>query len=174
MLKASNSANPDPKNPVFTNITNPNLNSNKIQSQFQHQEDEDDSDARSIYLGSDDRSATVVVHRPPPEPPDLNSVAVGKGEPTSTLVLATTTLHRSEDVKDAETGVHSGAEDGAVAKGNVDSAKAEQFSHFLEDDDVADLNYSGGAGDGARASAEVSAFVRRKWTFKMAEGEQRQ
>ncbi|MED6178074.1 hypothetical protein PIB30_104224 [Stylosanthes scabra] len=47
-------------------------------SQSQNQEDEE-SDERSIYHGCDVRSMTVVLQRPPPEPPDLESLAVGDG-----------------------------------------------------------------------------------------------
>ncbi|MED6191992.1 hypothetical protein PIB30_006139 [Stylosanthes scabra] len=120
-----------------------------------------------------DRNATIVVHRPPPKPPDLKSLAVGEGEPTLSVVTTEAGLCWIEDFMDDVTRIHNGAEDGAVAKENVD-AKAEPFSHFLEDDDVAKVNrgglaevgmatdLSGGCfaevvDDGTRSSAEVGA-----------------
>ncbi|MED6201287.1 hypothetical protein PIB30_093391 [Stylosanthes scabra] len=143
----------------LTKSTKPDLNSDTNRSQFQRQndEDEDELDERRLYHGSADWSATIVVQRPPPEQPDLYSVAVGGHEPASSVVTAEAGLCRTKDL------MHSGAEDGAIAKGNVDSRKAELFSHFLEDDDTADLNCGGGAGDvddGTTRSAEVDAFQR--------------
>ncbi|MED6217535.1 hypothetical protein PIB30_018744 [Stylosanthes scabra] len=69
------------------------------EDKFEKQEDEDELDVRSIYHGCFDRSATVVVARSPPEPPDLHS--------------------------------SSSAEDGVVAKGNVDSTEVDVGSADL-------------------------------------------
>ncbi|MED6108203.1 hypothetical protein PIB30_021340 [Stylosanthes scabra] len=116
------------------------------------QEDEDEFDDRNIHNGFDDRSTTVAVQRPPPEPPDLESLVVGDGEPAAARSC------RPEDLMDSATGIHSGAEDGAVAKRNVDNGKAELFLHFLGDDDAAVLNCGGCVRDvdeGTRPSTSV-------------------
>ncbi|MED6195558.1 hypothetical protein PIB30_038982 [Stylosanthes scabra] len=126
---------------------------NSANSEDQKQEDEDESKERSNYHGCDDRSVAVVVQRPPPEPPDLESLSVGDGE------QAVAWSYKPEDLMDAATGIHSGAEDSAVAKGNVDNGKAESFSHFLGDDDTADLNCSGCVRDvdeGTRPATSVN------------------
>ncbi|MED6175884.1 hypothetical protein PIB30_082522 [Stylosanthes scabra] len=97
-------SNPAPE--IQTTVQSPEITASKIHNL---QEDEDESGGRSIYLGCDDRSATIVVQQPPPEPPDLNSVAV--------------------------TGTYSGAEDGAVAKGNVEDVMTEPNSRNSMDGD---------------------------------------
>ncbi|MED6160417.1 hypothetical protein PIB30_051392 [Stylosanthes scabra] len=98
------------------------LNSDKNRSQFQSQydKDEDELNKRRLYRGSEDRIAAVVLQRPPPEPPDPKSLAVGEGEPVSSAVAAETRSCRSADLMAAVTGIHSGAEDGAVTKGKVE------------------------------------------------------
>ncbi|MED6178102.1 hypothetical protein PIB30_104478, partial [Stylosanthes scabra] len=110
--------------PEFTTIAKPQLHSTQqIRSQFQiqsqSQEDGDVFDEKGIYYGSDDRSVTIVVQRPPPEPPNLNSVAVVEYEPESAVVTAKTGSCKTEDLSDAMASIHSGAEDGAVVKGKV-------------------------------------------------------
>ncbi|MED6113598.1 hypothetical protein PIB30_072404 [Stylosanthes scabra] len=92
------------------------------ESQFQSQydEDEDELDERRLYRGSEDRIAAVVLQRPPPEPSDPKSLAVGEGEPASSAVATETRSCRSADLMAAVTGIHSGAEDGAVTKGKVE------------------------------------------------------
>ncbi|MED6183362.1 hypothetical protein PIB30_037193 [Stylosanthes scabra] len=110
--------------PEFTTIAKLELHSTQqIRSQFQiqsqSQEDGDVFDENGIYYGSNDRSVIVVVQRPPPEPPDLNSVAVVEYEPESAVVTAKTGSCKTEYLRDAMAGIHSGAEDGAVVKGKV-------------------------------------------------------
>ncbi|MED6149201.1 hypothetical protein PIB30_060224 [Stylosanthes scabra] len=112
---------PNPAPEIQATVQRPEIIASKIHN---IQEDEDEYDGRSIYLGCDDRSATIVVQRPPPEPPDLNS--------------------------DAVTGVHSGAEDGAVAKGNVDITEVEPA--VVEND----------VDDKSKSSTEVGASVKEK------------
>ncbi|MED6193911.1 hypothetical protein PIB30_023576 [Stylosanthes scabra] len=129
-----------------------------------NQEDGDVFDEKRIYYGSDDRSATVVVHWPLPEPPDLNSVAVGEGEPESTVVFAAATSHRLEKVRDTMTGVDSGAENGAVAKGKVEDRVAESnnTSSSLDDNEVDRLNDNDGV-----ASRVVNRTARVETKSKM-------
>ncbi|MED6157134.1 hypothetical protein PIB30_020452 [Stylosanthes scabra] len=109
------------KIPEITASTTPRFNSEKQNnSEFQSQNDEDDDelDERTLYRELADRNATVVVDRPPPEPPDLHSVAVGEGELGSSVIKAAVSSRRPENLETV-TAIHSGAEDGVVAKGNV-------------------------------------------------------
>ncbi|MED6211875.1 hypothetical protein PIB30_077776 [Stylosanthes scabra] len=108
---------------------------------YQKQEDEDEFDDRNIHNGFDDWSTAVAEQKPPPESPDLTLLAVGEGEPMSTVVLAATASHKSEDVRDAVTGVHRGAEDSAVAKGKME---------------ITDLDPGEGE-DGANAATKATA-----------------
>ncbi|MED6143963.1 hypothetical protein PIB30_010916 [Stylosanthes scabra] len=82
--------------------TNQEEELNLENSEDQKQEDEDELDVRRIYRELEDRNE-VVLQRPPPEPPDLHSLAVR---------------------------IHNGVEDGAVAMGNVyadiESTKTEE------------------------------------------------
>ncbi|MED6172500.1 hypothetical protein PIB30_050646 [Stylosanthes scabra] len=118
----------------------------KMQSQYD--EEEDELDERRLYRGSGDRSTTVAMQRPPPEPPDLysfevgdgappdlNSIAVGECEPESVVVMAKAGLCRTEDLSDAVTEIHSGAEVGAVAKGNVDDDDAAMNDRAATEED---------------------------------------
>ncbi|MED6221015.1 hypothetical protein PIB30_050428 [Stylosanthes scabra] len=78
----------------------------EIQKSPSHQKQEDE----------DDQSTTVVVQRPPPEPPDLNT-------PTKELFpIPTPDCQNVIEVVENEYGIHSGTEDGAVAKGKVEHA----------------------------------------------------
>ncbi|MED6167554.1 hypothetical protein PIB30_003932 [Stylosanthes scabra] len=87
-------------------------------SNQRQQDDSTEIQISSIYYGSDDQRATVVVDRPPPEPPDLHSVAVGEGEPGLSVSTAEESSRRPENLETV-IAIHSGAEDSAVAKGNV-------------------------------------------------------
>ncbi|MED6184669.1 hypothetical protein PIB30_049755 [Stylosanthes scabra] len=69
----------------------------------------------NIYSEIDDRSVTVVKQRPPPEPPNLNLLEVGKKESASAEEMSC----RPGKLMDTVTGFHNGAEDSAVAKGKV-------------------------------------------------------
>ncbi|MED6108212.1 hypothetical protein PIB30_021507 [Stylosanthes scabra] len=110
--------------PEFTTRTTPQLYSTKQkQSQFQSQED-DESDEQSIYLGCDDRRTRVVVQRPPPESPDLTLLAEGEGDLASAVVAAEVRSCRPDDLRNAVTGTHCGAEDGTVTKGKWTDAIA--------------------------------------------------
>ncbi|MED6106072.1 hypothetical protein PIB30_001465 [Stylosanthes scabra] len=135
----------------ITASTTPQFNSekqNKSDFQSQNDEDGDELDVRTLYQELADRNATVVVERPPPKPPDLHSVAVGEGEPGSSVIKAEGRSRRPENLETV-TAIHSSAEDGAVAKGNVD-------------DDTTDLKHSGCVGNGTGAasrSADVGAFA---------------
>ncbi|MED6215840.1 hypothetical protein PIB30_001979 [Stylosanthes scabra] len=124
--------------PTFNKSTKPQLNSIiQIRSQFQNQVDEDESDVSSNYQGVFDRSATVVVDRPPPEPPDLGAFEVGKDEPASALITTEAGSCRPDDLIDPVTGIHRGAEDSAVTKGRGegDVAKPNGSSVVIEDED---------------------------------------
>ncbi|MED6169152.1 hypothetical protein PIB30_018679 [Stylosanthes scabra] len=124
------------KIPEITASTTPQFNSekqNKSEFQSQNDEDDDDLDERTFYRGSADRNATVVVDRPPPEPPDLKSIAVVDGEPTSAVVTAAPSLCRSEDLTDAENMIHSGAKVGSFAKGKRMAAIKEDGAKPIED-----------------------------------------
>ncbi|MED6205969.1 hypothetical protein PIB30_022573, partial [Stylosanthes scabra] len=110
---------------------------------------------------------TEAVYRPPPEPPDLTLLAEGKGELTSTVVLAAATSHRSEKVRDAATGLDSGAEHGAVAKGKMeaDHHMALNEAGHPKSGETTDQSYGGSDGDvagGASPNAESGAFAKGK------------
>ncbi|MED6173550.1 hypothetical protein PIB30_060495, partial [Stylosanthes scabra] len=119
-------------------------------NQFQRHKDEDNSYAMRIYHGCDDRSATVVLQRPPPEPPDLNSVTVGEGEPALSMVTTESGSCRTEDLLDTVTGIYNDAQDGAVTKGNVDSTEVEP------------AEAGNGVDDGTESSSEVGASAKKK------------
>ncbi|MED6195484.1 hypothetical protein PIB30_038269 [Stylosanthes scabra] len=85
-IQYSNSTLPELENEATKNLelkknTKPDLNSDRSQFQRQEDEDEDEFYERSIYQGCNDRSKTVAMQRPPPEPPDSYSFEVGDGEP---------------------------------------------------------------------------------------------
>ncbi|MED6123334.1 hypothetical protein PIB30_048205 [Stylosanthes scabra] len=105
---------------------------NSANTKDQNQEDKDELDARRVYRGLEDRSTTVAVQRPPPEPPDLylfevrdgeppdlNSIAVGECELASAMVSAGARSCRPDDLMDPVTGIQRGTEDSAIAKGNL-------------------------------------------------------
>ncbi|MED6133005.1 hypothetical protein PIB30_024233 [Stylosanthes scabra] len=71
---------------------------------------------RELYV----LSRAAVTHRPPPEPPDLYSIAVREGATTAEMVITLAMSRTTEDLKEVEIRVRSGAEDGAVVKGKVD------------------------------------------------------
>ncbi|MED6154921.1 hypothetical protein PIB30_001062 [Stylosanthes scabra] len=79
--------------------------------------DEDESDVSSNYQGVFDWSTTVVVQRPPPEPPDLGAFEVSKDE----AALGERTSRRPDNMMKTVTVIPSGTEDGAVAKGKDQS-----------------------------------------------------
>ncbi|MED6171290.1 hypothetical protein PIB30_039457 [Stylosanthes scabra] len=114
----------------FTNITKPELHSqqqNTSQFQIQSQEVEDEFYERSIYYGCDDRSTTILVQRPPLEPPDLNSVAVGEGDLASAVFMteegdATLGDGTTQGKGDARPMANSSTEDGAVVKEKAEIA----------------------------------------------------
>ncbi|MED6118642.1 hypothetical protein PIB30_004692 [Stylosanthes scabra] len=72
--------NPDLKTQANSENADPEI-------QFQSQYDEVEDDVSGNYHIVFDQSATVVVDRPPPEPLDLYSVAVGEGDLASTVVV---------------------------------------------------------------------------------------
>ncbi|MED6195075.1 hypothetical protein PIB30_034619 [Stylosanthes scabra] len=132
-------------------------NSANSDDQKQEDEDEDVLDARRIYRGLEDRNEAVVGHRPPPESPDMNT-------PTEELFpIQTPACRNKTEVAENECGIHSGAEDGAVAKGK---AGTESYTARRE------MPASNGAEDfadkGTESSAEVSASAKGKWTGAIA------
>ncbi|MED6221301.1 hypothetical protein PIB30_053085 [Stylosanthes scabra] len=68
------------------------------------------------------------------KPPDLTSLAVGEGEPTSSVITAEADSCWTEDLRDAVTGIYSGAEDGTVAKWNVDDDDAAMNDRAMTED----------------------------------------
>ncbi|MED6121040.1 hypothetical protein PIB30_026381 [Stylosanthes scabra] len=103
-------------------ITTPQWNSkpqNRSQFQSQYDEDEDELDEKRFYRGSENWNAAVVVQRPPPEPPDLQSPVKELFPPIQTPTCQNMTV-----VAENECGSHTGAEDIAVTKGNVDDDDA--------------------------------------------------
>ncbi|MED6140942.1 hypothetical protein PIB30_098501 [Stylosanthes scabra] len=75
------------------------------------------------------------------------------------LVMTEAITHTLEDLKEVETRVRSGTEDGVVVKGKVVDAKTEPFSHLLVDDKVADMHCGAEAGDVDDEKSEIATFV---------------
>ncbi|MED6145235.1 hypothetical protein PIB30_023342 [Stylosanthes scabra] len=88
----------------------------------------DELHERRFYRGSEDWNAAVVVQRPPPEPPDLQS-------PVEELFpIQTPTCQNMTVVAENECEIHTGAEDVAVAKGNVDDDDAAMNDRAMTED----------------------------------------
>ncbi|MED6161296.1 hypothetical protein PIB30_059395 [Stylosanthes scabra] len=113
-------------------------------------------DEKSNYYGLNawsTLSTLVAVNRPPPKPPNFTEDDSGKLRSLAHEIGCTI-----PGIGDEGLAASSGAEDGAIAKGNVVDAKAEPFSH-LGDNDAADLNCGGCAkdtDDGTRPAASVN------------------
>ncbi|MED6199214.1 hypothetical protein PIB30_073847 [Stylosanthes scabra] len=132
-------------------------NSSILANEFvgsQYDEGKDELDERRLYSGSEDWNAVVVVQRPPPKPPDLNSVAVGEGEPTSSVVTAVAGSCRIEGWM-----IHSAVEDGTVAKGNVNSTKVELVEVENDVDDGTEINAEVGASAKEKRRTIVAGIV---------------
>ncbi|MED6183782.1 hypothetical protein PIB30_040909 [Stylosanthes scabra] len=82
---------------------------------------------------------------------------MGEGEPRSSVVTAEAWSCRTEELMDGVTRIHSGTEDGVVAKGNVDSTEVELAE--VEND----------VDDGTESSADLSAFTKEKRRTIVAE-----
>ncbi|MED6108527.1 hypothetical protein PIB30_024863 [Stylosanthes scabra] len=118
------------------------------------------------YPSKSKESVTVLVDRPPPEQPDLHSVAVGEGEPGSSLVTAE--QKRNGCVGNGARAALRSAEVGAFAKKKWIAASMEDRAMPVEDAatkmrGISDVGY-----DGTRSSAEVGASVREKWSLTTA------
>ncbi|MED6219358.1 hypothetical protein PIB30_035072 [Stylosanthes scabra] len=86
---------------------------NSANYEDQKQAEEDELDARRNYCGLDNQNEAVVLQRPPPEPPDLQS-------PVKKLFpFQTATCQNMKVVAENECGIHTSVEDVAVAKGKV-------------------------------------------------------
>ncbi|MED6211287.1 hypothetical protein PIB30_072253, partial [Stylosanthes scabra] len=139
--------------PEFTASTKPQFNSKKQnKSQFQTQYDEDEDEL-------EEPQRVVVVHRLPPELPDLQSLAMGEVPTAEVLVMTEAITRTLEDLKEVDTGVRSGVEDGAVAKGKVVDAKTELFSHLWVDNEDVDMHCGAEAGDVDDGKSEIATFV---------------
>ncbi|MED6134637.1 hypothetical protein PIB30_038820 [Stylosanthes scabra] len=115
----------------FKKITRPQLNSkpqNRSQFQSQYDENEDELQERRFYRGSEDWNTAVVVQRPPPESPDLQSLV------EELFPIQTPTCQNMTVVAENECEIHTGAEDVAVAKGNVDDDEAAMNNRAMTED----------------------------------------
>ncbi|MED6127047.1 hypothetical protein PIB30_084361 [Stylosanthes scabra] len=102
-----------------------------------------------------------MVQRPPPKPPDLNS-------PTEEglFTMQTPTSQKVTTVAEKEYRASNDTEDGAVVKGKVVDTNAETVLHFVEEDNIADLNYDVSAmfvNDVDRSNAEAGIAEKEKW-----------
>ncbi|MED6204695.1 hypothetical protein PIB30_011378 [Stylosanthes scabra] len=143
--------------PEFTTGTKPQLDSKeKNRSQSQIQED-DESDEKSICHGFNARSTLVAANRPPPKPPNFTEDGSGEQRSLAHEIGCTT-----PGVGDEGLVASSGAKDGAVAKGKLESTEVEPVKDGVHDSKTTLCK------GGERSTASNGAIVNKKPVTLMA------